>query len=78
MIFLFLFRVDDIQNYLGEKTGLYFEFLLYYVVWVRNPAIIGHFVYILVYYCILDTFCHRSIFDLDCESYLLDYGKNFE
>lgn len=32
---------DDIKNYFGEKTGLYFAFISFYTIWLTVPAIVG-------------------------------------
>lgn len=37
--------LDEVKDYFGEKIGLYFAFLKYYVKWLRTPAVLGIFVY---------------------------------
>lgn len=43
-ITLFVY-IDKIKDYFGEKVGLYFYFLFYYVSMLFIPAIMGIFVY---------------------------------
>lgn len=41
LMYIYIFGIDDIKNYFGERIGLYFYYIQHYVESLMIPAILG-------------------------------------